>query len=204
MFFTIHLIIFLLSLSHVILVNDHGSFNILNQVNTSVLTRFVDAFSFFGNIEVIFILTVITIVFLLYRRLNAIACFFAVTSVGGLIVNFLLKVIIQRGRPSKPRLLSFFGFDIQIESFSFPSGHTMRITIFLFLIYLLLTWTNYSIKRSSLILGSLLIVLVGLSRLTTGAHFLTDVTAAISGSFIYVTIMAHAFNRLHHTNIKSE
>lgn len=194
MFFVTNLIIFILSLTHVIFTNRPFALPLFNPQINIIPTTFIDIFSFFGSVELIFILTGLFIGILLYKRLLYSAMFFGIVSFGGLILNFFLKIIIRRGRPSEARMLSFFGMDIQIESFSFPSGHTMRMTIFLFLIYLVLKWANFSLHTRHVFTGFTLIVLVALSRLTTDAHFLTDVTAAISASFMYVQAASKAFN----------
>ena len=68
-------------------------------------------------------------------------------------------------------------------SSSFPSGHTQVISTFLFFL------CYYYKKYKYLLLSSLIILLVGLSRLYLGVHYLTDVLFAILLSFIIINIL---------------
>ena len=94
--------------------------------------------------------------------------------------NQILKRIIRRARPNHLRL-------VKEKGFSFPSGHSMvSIALYGILIYIV----NKNIKNKPLritltIILSILILLIGLSRIYVGVHYPSDV---LSG-YILATII---------------
>ncbi|SDC62464.1 undecaprenyl-diphosphatase [Pelagirhabdus alkalitolerans] len=151
----------------------------------------IQRLSWLGSVEFIFTASAFIILYLMYKRYKAWAFFFFVISVGGIILNYLLKVIFQRQRPGTERLISFFNIEFELASYSFPSGHTMRITILcLFLIYVIKHFQVQAFSKGVLMsLATVPIVIVGLSRLYLDAHYLTDVIAAISISIVWFGVL---------------
>ncbi len=86
----------------------------------------------------------------------------------------ILKRIFKRERPNINRLVSEKGY-------SYPSGHTLTATSFYGFIIFLITISPFlvSIKISLICLLSLLIFLVGYTRVYLGVHYLSDVIGAI-------------------------
>ncbi len=86
-------------------------------------------------------------------------------------LNNILKVTIMRDRP--------IWKTIDLQTYSFPSGHTMISFIFYGLLIYLIN-KNYHGKYKKLIISllSILIFLVGLSRIFLGVHYFTDVVGA--------------------------
>jgi membrane-associated phospholipid phosphatase len=120
----------------------------------------------------------------LKRRRDAIA--FAVTLFGSAATTGALKIIIARPRPGG--LLPI----ISETSASFPSGHaTLSMALYGFLAYL--AWRHFktaSARAAALVIGALLILSVGFSRLYLGVHFPTDVIAGwgVGAVWIFVGI----------------
>lgn len=99
------------------------------------------------------------------------------------LLNQALKFAIQRPRPD--------GFQLAVEQgFSFPSGHSMVATAF----FGLLVWMvwHYESDRATrigcAIAFSLVIVLVGVSRIYLGVHYASDVLAGFCVSLAWLAI----------------
>lgn len=103
--------------------------------------------------------------------------------------NVFLKHLIHRERPGHEHLVT-------VNTLSFPSGHSMSAMAFYgFLIYLcLVSQVPKTLKMLLTILLSLIIFLVGLSRIYLGVHFPSDVAAGFAGGLIWVTFCAIVFN----------
>lgn len=177
---------------------DQSMMNWVEQTSSPLLVNTMDVISLFGSSEVILLLTgLITVIFLFKRDwLNVI--FFLVVSVGGVFLNLLLKLAFQRERPDgEVSYIDVFNVSLEIPSYSFPSGHTMRATILLlFLMYLVYTYVIHrSLKGLLLLLCSLGIVGVALSRLFLEAHFLSDTIAAISVSIVWFCLVRLFFKK---------
>lgn len=108
------------------------------------------------------------------------------------VLNQLLKYILQRPRPTEYRIINESGY-------SFPSGHSMvSMAFYGYLIYLIYKYAkNKYVKWTSIILLSILIGLIGLSRIYLGVHYTSDVLAgfliSISYLITYITILDKTF-----------
>src|SRR5690625_374262 len=108
------------------------------QINSGVIYQMMKGSTLIGKSEVILIITVIIgLIFLIKRNWRQFFFFFTL-SVGGVVLNFVLKMGIQRERPGdETKYIDVFNLNLELQSYSFPSGHAMRVTIlFLFLMYL--------------------------------------------------------------------
>lgn len=105
-------------------------------------------------------------------------------------VNQLLKRILQRPRPTEYRI-------IQETGYSFPSGHSMiSMAFYGYLIYLIYKHVkNKYIKWISISLLSILICLIGISRIYLGVHYTSDVLGGFLISISYLVIYISAVNK---------
>lgn len=150
-----------------------------------------------GSSEAVLLLTfVITVIFLVKRDWFH-TIFFLTVSVGGVVLNFVLKFLFQRERPGEMSHIEVFNFSLDIPSYSFPSGHMMRITILLlFLIYISYRFMKHVyLKTLATILFTLTLVGVAFSRLFLDAHFLSDILAAVSISIVWFCLCYFIFKR---------
>ena len=108
------------------------------------------------------------------------------------LLNVVLKTLIQRPRPE--------GFRLVVESgFSFPSGHSMAAMAFFGLI-VWMVWHYEQDRRQRLLLTvalSAVIVMIGISRIYLGVHYASDVLGGFCASIIwlvfYTKLAAPAF-----------
>lgn len=162
----------------------------------STVTKLMKYISILGSTSVVLVITVlIGLFFLIKRNWNDFFFFFTV-SVGGVILNFVLKMLIQRERPGdEVSNIEVFNITLDIQSYSFPSGHTMRATIlFLFLMYVAVRYLrNAGVKFIAIDIFAILIILVALSRIFLDAHFATDIIGAIVMSVAWFSLIAFIF-----------
>ncbi|MBU9675059.1 phosphatase PAP2 family protein [Planococcus sp. CP5-4] len=109
--------------------------------------------------------------------------FYLVAVGGGSLLTLLLKHFFSRERPSINETIDAVGY-------SFPSGHSMGSLIFYgFLIYLVIrTKQNPRLQWVSVFGLSVLIMLIGISRIYLGAHFPSDVIAGYIAGTIWLVL----------------
>jgi len=162
----------------------------VNENTSSLIKQMMEMLSIIGSSEVILIVTGLIAVIFLVKKDWFHLIFFLIVSVGGVFLNFILKIIFQRERPGgEVSHIDVFHVSLEIPSFSFPSGHTMRAAIlFLFFIYLITRFVAHNRYKIPLfILCGLSIVGIAVSRLFLDAHFLSDTFAAINISIAWFT-----------------
>lgn len=102
------------------------------------------------------------------------------------ILNQVLKRILQRPRPTEFRIIEETGY-------SFPSGHSMvSMAFYGYLIYLIYKYIkNKYVKCIAIVLLSILICSIGISRIYLGVHYTSDVLGGflISVSYLIIYIM---------------
>jgi undecaprenyl-diphosphatase len=103
----------------------------------------------------------------------------------------LLKEYFGRIRPA------FEGGGARYESLSFPSGHSSGIAT-LVTVALVLAWPLLSSRaqRWSLVAGAVLVLVVGLTRMWLGVHFLSDVVGGWSFGIAWTLLTALVFGAL--------
>ena len=106
------------------------------------------------------------------------------------ILNQLLKRILQRPRPTEFRIIEETGY-------SFPSGHSMiSMAFYGYLIYLIYKYVkNKYIKWTAIVLLSILICCIGISRIYLGVHYTSDVLGGFLISLSYLVIYISTTNK---------
>ena len=144
---------------------------------------------FITNLAGFWVLIAITIILLIinqkigYYTLINLSCI--------MIINQFLKLVVMRPRPiSTLRLINQNGY-------SFPSGHAMAATAFYGLLIYLLLKSNHKYKLPLSILISLLIIIIGLSRIYLGVHYASDIIGGMIISMLWLII----FINLNHDKI---
>jgi membrane-associated phospholipid phosphatase len=118
---------------------------------------------------------------------------------GGMLLNVLLQSAFHRTRPqfSDPILL--------LTTYSFPSGHTMAATVLYGLLAAFAVWTlsAWRWRVLAVLIAGFLITLVGLSRLYLGAHYLSDVLAAVAEGLAWLALCLTAVESLRRKRTES-
>lgn len=163
-------IVVILLKTGIILSIENTVYNYLSNFITPIITLVVKIITNIGGPIVIVPLCGILICFKQTRKKYGIPVI--ITLVVSYIINFILKNIFSRPRPNILRL-------VNETSYSFPSGHSM-INTAIYTTLILIILKNYDKKVKNIvicILFVLLFVLIGISRIYLGVHYLGDVVA---------------------------
>lgn len=155
------------------------------------LTTFMKLVTKLGNTEVVIPLTIITIIFTIFKIKNKkLSLSITLNLIGITLINQILKHIIKRDRPIGYRL-------IEMSGYSFPSGHAMASMAFYgLLIYIIKRLgKNKYINNLLITINIAIIILIGVSRIYLGVHYLSDVITGYSISIIYLFIITKILNK---------
>lgn len=150
---------------------DHSLAQWLATVRTDPVVQVFIWITRLGNWQVIASFLLATAILLwLQRNTRLLAGLLAATG-GGMLFTALGKLAFQRPRPLEAVLVE--------HSWAFPSGHaTVAVACYGFLGYLLVRAANSWQARVNWLFATLaLILLIGLSRIVLGVHYLSDVWA---------------------------
>jgi undecaprenyl-diphosphatase len=124
------------------------------------------------------------------KKLSYFSKIAAVNLLAGSILNEVLKNIYGRQRPDILRL-------IEITGLSFPSGHSMAgMSFYGFIIYLCLKFGKGAWRYIAVTLLSVLILLIGISRIYLGVHYASDVLAGFSLGIVWLAVFITIMNKL--------
>lgn len=130
-------------------------------------------------------LTIISILLLLYRRQIKEVIFLNVSLFSSWILMSYLKELFERSRPEGNVLTIATGY-------SFPSGHaSVSIAFYGFLAYVLMQAAGRWNRRGAIFLGGL-VVIIGISRIYLNVHYFSDVLGGfiLGGLCLYGSIKA--------------
>jgi membrane-associated phospholipid phosphatase len=103
---------------------------------------------------------------------------------GGMLLNEWLKLAVHRDRPFLE------GAFVDWSGYSFTSGHTIGATLLYgqLLLFVLPSLKGRHLRLLCIFSAASLVLLVGFTRIALGAHFLTDVLAAIFFGIIWLML----------------
>lgn len=160
---------------------------IVKKLRNNYLTPIMKFFTMFGSAYMIIIITLLSALIIKNRKRSL---FITLNLLMVFISSQLLKIVVRRERP--------IGYNLIIEKgFSFPSGHSMVSTAFYgFLIYLIYKYCkNKKLKYILITSLSILIILIGISRIYLGVHYFSDVIAGFFTSIAYLILYIKLIER---------
>ena len=139
------------------------------------------------------VLSTLTVALLIRRRFR-LAVYVAVTGLGTAVLSPLLKQLVDRLRPIVDMPVATAGGP------SFPSGHTLAVTVWVGVVLLVLLPVVPPRRRRLVVaIGVALVLVVGLTRIALGVHFVSDVLAGwlVGAGWLLVTATAFRAWRRH-------
>ncbi|HVU14123.1 MAG TPA: phosphatase PAP2 family protein [Phototrophicaceae bacterium] len=170
---------------------DQAVANAVHAAATPDATRFFLTATMLG-FQVLWGIGVLVGLYFLLKRQWIRLGVWIVALAGGEALDFLLKLWFNRPRP-------YFADPIAVALYSsFPSGHaTMSVITYGLLIY----FANITLKRAWMRVVSsaaliLIVLLIGVSRIYLGVHYLTDVLAGFAMGGLWLIFCVSALNYL--------
>ena len=159
---------------------------------TRTFVTVLRAFTEFGSSEWIGVTLFFVVLFFVWKRWWPSLVTLIVAVPGGMLLNELVKQLVHRHRPFVD------GPFVDWSGYSFASGHTIGATLLYgqLALFILPVLKAPHWRRLTIFSAALLIALVGFSRIALGAHFLTDVLAAIVFGILWLAFCLIAGKQL--------
>jgi len=161
---------------------DHELAQWFHDRLTPAFVGVLHAFTDFGSGEWIGIVLFGLLLFFAWRRWWPSLVTLIVAVPGGMLLNEWIKVLVQRQRPFVD------GPFVDWSGYSFASGHTIGATLLYgqLLLFILPCLKARHWRLLAVWSAVCLVALVGFSRIALGAHFLSDVLAAILFGIVWL------------------
>ena len=141
----------------------------------------------FGGVIILVTTSILSLIVIKNKKIGIAIC----SNLGIIsLLNWVLKIIVQRPRPNEFRLIDESGY-------SFPSGHSMvSMAFYGFIMYLIYKKVENKYLRWGLIafLG-ILIISIGISRIYLGVHYTSDVLAGFLISIAYLMVFTNVVKK---------
>lgn len=143
-----------------------------------------------GGTAMLLWLVGVGVVWLLVRRQPWVATYVAVTALGAAVLGVVLKDLVERLRPVVDAPVA------AASGPSFPSGHALSSLVsYGVLVLVFLPTVHRSLRWVLIGAAALLVVVVGVTRMALGVHFLTDVIGGWLLGALWLTLTAVAFRK---------
>jgi|tagenome__1003787_1003787.scaffolds.fasta_scaffold20988226_4 undecaprenyl-diphosphatase len=142
----------------------------------------------FGGRTILFWLVTVSTAVMLIRRQYQLATYLAVTGLGALALDPVVKLLVGRLRPVVPIHLA------SAPGNSFPSGHALDATVFYGVMLLVfLPIIPRRLRKLAVGLVITLVLVIGASRVALGVHYPSDVVGGWLLGIAWLGITTHAF-----------
>ena len=141
----------------------------------------------FGGVIILVTITILSLIIIKNKKVKIAICSNLVIIS---LLNWVLKVIVQRPRPNEFRLIDESGY-------SFPSGHSMvSMAFYGFIMYLIYKKVeNKYLKWGLITFLGILIICIGISRIYLGVHYTSDVLAGFIISIAYLMVFTNVVKK---------
>ena len=186
--FGLCLILFITIMVFVIIKNDlyidKYGYNLISKLKNDNMTNIIKIITNIGGTIIIAVVTILSL--FIFRKKKIDICI--ILNLLGIFIlnNVLIKNIIARDRPTGINI-------IEENGYSFPSGHTAISTVvYGYLIYLIYNYvSNKKLKYVLISTLSIIILVVGLTRIYLGVHYTSDVLGGYLLGISYLLIFTY-------------
>jgi undecaprenyl-diphosphatase len=169
---------------------DHGAAAHLNQLvaGHKTIVSIVKAVTYLGSNAVLWTVIAAAAIILAIRKRWRLAIYLLVTGAGALVLDPVLKSLVGRLRPVVAHPIAYGTGD------SFPSGHALgSIVCYGAILLVFLPAARGRWRPAFITVITAVVVLIGVSRLLLGVHFLSDVIGAWALGITWLGLTAFAF-----------
>ena len=154
---------------------DNASMKFMGSHQVPWLSKAMVEVTLLGTGTVVAMIIAVSALFLWLYDYKQSATLLLVTTLGGLLLNSVLKAGFDRPRPQ------FFDWGTHAMTSSFPSGHAMSAAIVYPTVAYLATRLQKTHKARflTMFVAAVLVVLISLSRVYLGVHYPSDVIAGV-------------------------
>jgi membrane-associated phospholipid phosphatase len=141
-------------------------------------------FSELGASESIGVVLSVVVVFFAFKRWWPSLVSLVIAVPGGMLLNEWVKLLVHRHRPFVD------GWFVDWSGYSFASGHTIGATLLYgqLALFIIPAIKNRRWRVATIAGAVLFVCLVGFSRIALGAHYLSDVLAAICFGIVWLSV----------------
>jgi membrane-associated phospholipid phosphatase len=163
---------------------DQGVATWFHERLTPAVASVLNTLTEFGSGESIGIVVFVLVVFFVWKRWWPSLVTLLVAVPCGMLLNEWLKLAVHRQRPFVE------GAFVDWSGYSFASGHTIGATLLYgqILLFVLPLLKTRHLRLLCIFSAAALVLLVGFTRIALGAHFLTDVLAAMFFGIIWLIL----------------
>jgi len=169
---------------------DHGAAAHLNHLvaGHAAIVSVVKAVTYLGSNAVLWTVIAAAVAVLAIRKRWWLAGYLLVTGAGALVLDPVLKTLVGRLRPVVAHPIAYGTGD------SFPSGHSLgSIVCYGAILLVFLPAARGRWRPAFITVITALVVLIGISRILLGVHFLSDVIGAWALGITWLGVTAFAF-----------
>jgi membrane-associated phospholipid phosphatase len=178
---------------------DQAVAGILRYLATPTLTTFFFAITIMGSVELFALLgLIVTVTYGWQRRWLHVGTWLSALG-GAALLNQLLKGLFARPRPtlSDPLLLE--------SGYSFPSGHAMGSLILYGVLayFAVIALSNRGARAVVILAATLLVLLIGFSRMYLGVHYVSDVVAGYAAGGVWLSALITGMETIRRRKLKT-
>ena len=158
----------------------------LHRFTSPALDAVMETATFIGSNVVVVPAFVVAFTALLVVRRRREAVLLAMALGGSLVLNGVMKPLFHRPRPQLP-------WAHVLPDYSFPSGHSMNSMAF-FVALAVVAWLAWGRRAgvAAMMAAIGVSLLIGVSRIYLGYHYLTDVVGGFSAALLWLAVTAGA------------